>query len=93
MNNYCGGHVMHTKQTVIYICKEYTSGNRYYYKKELITHDNWTNIQSLAWSAPRPISERTFFKRKKDGYKTEHIKIHKSPAKIIPMQREIHFDR
>lgn len=82
---------MHSKQTVIYICKEYKSGNRYYYKKELITHDNWANLDSLAWSSPRPITEKTFLKRKKAGYKTEHIKLDKGPAPVIPLQ--IYFEK
>jgi hypothetical protein len=75
---------MHSKQTVIYICKEYSSGNRYYYKKELITHDNWENPESLAWSSPRPIAKTTYLRRKKAGYKTEYIRIKKKPAEIIP---------
>jgi hypothetical protein len=77
---------MHSKQTVVYICKEYASGNRYYYKKELITHDKWTNLNSLAWSTLRPISEKTYLRRKKAGYKTEYIKLDKRPALIIPFR-------
>lgn len=60
---------MHSRQTVIYICEEYPSGNRYYYKKELITHDSWMNPKSLEWSAPRPISEKTFIERARAGYR------------------------
>ncbi|WP_257349618.1 hypothetical protein [Pseudalkalibacillus decolorationis] len=75
---------MHSRHTVIYICEEYPSGNCYYYKRELITHDSWLNIDSIAWSAPRPISKRTFIERKRAGYRTEHRKIHRPPAKIYP---------
>ncbi|GAF66309.1 hypothetical protein BTS2_3209 [Bacillus sp. TS-2] len=60
---------MHSKQTVTYICETYLSGNQYYYKKEMITFDCWQNLQSLGWSAPRPISKKTFEKRKKKAIK------------------------
>lgn len=75
---------MHSRQTVIYICEEYPSGNRYYYKKELITHDSWMNPKSLEWSAPRPISEKTFIERAQAGYRTEYRKINRPQAKILP---------
>ncbi|ARK29436.1 hypothetical protein [Halalkalibacter krulwichiae] len=75
---------MHSKQTVKYICKEYPSGNHYFYKTELITHDSWEKIESLMWSALRPISETTFQKRKREGYKVEYIKMKKQPAEILP---------
>ncbi|WP_078552973.1 hypothetical protein [Bacillus alkalicellulosilyticus] len=75
---------MHTKQTVKYICEKYPSGNQYYYKKEVITHDNWKNLQSLTWSRPRPISEKTFIQRKNEGYTVEVIIHKKKPAEIIP---------
>ncbi|WP_216829495.1 hypothetical protein [Alkalihalobacterium elongatum] len=74
---------MHTKQTVKYICKQYSSGNCYYYKQEIITHDSWENIKSLTWSAPRPITKETFLKRKKEGFKTEFIVMEKKPAVVI----------
>lgn len=77
---------MHSKNTVKYICKEYISGNRYYYKQEIITHDSWDKLQSLAWSTPRPISESTYQKRKNEGYKTEYYYIEKKPAKVIPLK-------
>lgn len=76
---------MHSKSTVKYICEEYLSGNRYYYKQEIITHDSWDQLHSLAWSRPRPISESTYKKRKKEGYKTEYRLIKKKPADIIPL--------
>ncbi len=78
---------MHSKQTVKYICVSYLSGNRYFYKVELITHDSWENIDSLSWSTPRPISEATFEKRRREGYKVEYIKRMSAPAKIIPFQK------
>ncbi|OLO42793.1 hypothetical protein BTR23_01980 [Alkalihalophilus pseudofirmus] len=74
---------MHTKQTVKYICKQYPSGNCYYYKQEIITHDSWENIKSLTWSAPRPITKETFLKREKDGFRTEFIAMKKQPAEIV----------
>ncbi|MFC0473568.1 hypothetical protein ACFFHM_24435 [Halalkalibacter kiskunsagensis] len=75
---------MHSKQTVKYICESYPSGNHYYYKKELITHDSWDNIDSLSWSAARPISKGTFAKRGKEGYKVEYVSVDKEPAEVIP---------
>ncbi|WP_096201147.1 hypothetical protein [Bacillus sp. FJAT-45350] len=74
---------MHTKQTVKYICEKYPSGNCYYYKQEIITHDSWQNIGSLSWSRPRPISKRTFEQRKSEGYMTEIKEINKKPAIVI----------
>ncbi|MFC0187734.1 hypothetical protein ACFFJY_05500 [Fictibacillus aquaticus] len=78
---------MHSRHTVLYICEEYLSGNRYYYKTELITHDSWQNPESIAWSRPRPISKATFIKQKKAGYRTEHRLIKKQPAKVIALHR------
>ncbi|OIJ15981.1 hypothetical protein BKP35_03065 [Anaerobacillus arseniciselenatis] len=74
---------MHSKQTVKYICEKYPSGNSYYYKQEVITHDNWDNLNSLAWSTPRPISKETFLKQKKAGFKAEVKYINKQPAKVV----------
>jgi hypothetical protein len=74
---------VHSRQTVRYICEKYASGNCYYYKQELITHDSWENPSSLAWSSPRPITRRTFIKQKKAGYKVEYRKINKQPADVI----------
>ncbi|MET3504660.1 hypothetical protein [Halalkalibacter oceani] len=77
---------MHSKQTVKYICRTYISGNRYYYKMELISHASWEQPESLNWSTPRPISERTFKKREKEGYKVEYINETKQPALILPFR-------
>ncbi|MCT8138752.1 hypothetical protein H1D32_14005 [Anaerobacillus sp. CMMVII] len=77
---------MHSKQTVKYTCDKYPSGNCYYYKQEIITHDSWENLDSLAWSAPRPITKETFLKQKQLGFKTEINYINKQPAKIIQFQ-------
>ncbi|KMM38977.1 hypothetical protein [Guptibacillus hwajinpoensis] len=74
---------MHTKHTVRYICERYPSGNHYYYKQELITHDSWQNPLSIQWSARRPISSRTFIKKEKEGYKTINTFIEKQPADIL----------
>jgi hypothetical protein len=78
---------MHSKQTVKYICEKYLSGNCYYYKQEIITHDCWENLNSLAWSAPRPITKETYLKKKQEGYKTEIKYINKQPAKIYQLQK------
>ncbi|TSB46670.1 hypothetical protein [Alkalicoccobacillus porphyridii] len=76
---------MHSKQTVKYISKSYPSGNTYYYKQELITHDRWDNLDSIAWSAPKPITKRTFERRCKEGFRYEKRHINKKPAKIIEL--------
>lgn len=88
-----GGSFVHTKKTVKYICEVYPSGSAYYYKQEMITHDNWGNIHSLQWSRPRPISEKTFIKRKKEGYKVEVKKIKKPPAEVIEMSHFLKRER
>ena len=78
---------MHSKLTVKYVCEKYPSGNCYYYKQEIITHDSWENLHSLAWSTPRPVTKETFLKQKKAGFKTETNFINKQPAKILQLQR------
>ncbi|WP_227935029.1 hypothetical protein [Alkalihalobacillus deserti] len=79
---------MHSKQTVKYVCETYPSGNHYYYKIELITHDSWNNIESLMWSTPRPISKETFQKRKIEGYKVEYVTMKNKPAVILPFAQK-----
>ncbi|OIJ20347.1 hypothetical protein BKP45_09820 [Anaerobacillus alkalidiazotrophicus] len=79
---------MHTKNTVKYVCEKYPSGNTYYFKQEIITHDCWDNLDSLAWSAPRPISKATYLKQKKAGYKTEMKFINKLPAKVYQLKNK-----
>lgn len=80
---------MHTKSTVKYICKHYViSKNKYYYKQELLTNDSWNNLESLYWSKPRPISERTFLKAKDIGFKCIVEEIKTPPAKIIQFTTE-----
>jgi hypothetical protein len=80
-----GGALMHTKQTVKYICEIFPSGNSYYYKQEIITHECWDNLESLAWSTPRPISRKTFEKRLKEKYRTEYIQ--KQSAEILDFNK------
>ncbi|GAF12051.1 hypothetical protein JCM19046_3991 [Bacillus sp. JCM 19046] len=65
---------MHSKQTVKYVCEEFTSGYTYYFKQEYITHDKWSNLDSVAWSSPKPISRMTFIKRQREGYVCEFVK-------------------
>lgn len=79
---------MHSKQTVKYICHSYSSGNKYFYKTELITYDSWEDIDSLGWTRPRPISEMTFRKREKEGYKVEYKTLKKEPAEVIPFVKK-----
>lgn len=74
---------MHNLKTVIYICEEYPSGNKYYYKKEILTNDTWKNLNSLYWSQKKPITEATFNKQKNKGYNTEYYFIDKPMAQII----------
>ncbi len=83
---------MHSKQTVKYVCEKYPSGNCYYYKQEIITHDCWENLNSLAWSSPRPITKETYFKQKRKGFKTEMINIEKAPAKVYQLHNKIPQD-
>lgn len=78
--------VLHSKQTVKYICEMYPSGNCYYYKQEIITHDCWSNLNSLAWSAPRPVSKGTYMKQKQAGFKVELIYVNKPPAEIYVLR-------
>jgi len=80
---------MHSKQTVKYICHIYPSGHIYYFKQEIITHDHWKNLQSLAWSSLRPVSKSTVMKRKREGYQVEKVKIDKPPADIIQLNHYI----
>jgi len=74
---------MHSRHTVRYICEVYPSGNRYYYKQELIAPDGWQKPESIMWSRPRPITERTFRKAKKAGYHVVVRHIEKPPADIV----------
>lgn len=78
---------MHSKQTVRYICEQFPSGNCYFYKRELITQDSWDKPQSLMWSAPRPITRKTYELRRREGYKTEYIMKNKKPAKVFLFTR------
>ncbi|WP_062046441.1 hypothetical protein [Bacillus sp. JCM 19034] len=80
---------MHTKKTVKYICHQYPSGNCYYFKSEIITHHSWQRLESLQWSTPRPITEKTFLMRKKQGFKIEYVLQKKPPAQIIPFKRQL----
>lgn len=75
---------MHSKQTVRYICEQYPSGNKYYYKQEMITTDSWDNLSSIMWGWKRPISKNTFEKRKREGYRIIESNIEKEPAVILP---------
>jgi hypothetical protein len=74
---------MHSKQTVKYIVEEYPSGRKLFFKQELVTMGSWNNIESLYWTRPRPITERTFQKQKKAGFPTEHRLMKNKPADIV----------
>lgn len=75
---------MHSKQTVKYICKEYLSGHRYFFKQEIIAVQSWEQPDTLIWGAQRPITEKTFRRRQKEGYKCYTYQMKSSPAKVIP---------
>ncbi|UCZ54649.1 hypothetical protein LGQ02_07845 [Bacillus shivajii] len=74
---------MHSKQTVKYICEKYPSGNCYFYKQEMITFNTWDDPSSIMWGKKRPISKKTYERRKKEGYKTTETFINKEPAEIV----------
>lgn len=78
---------MHSKQTVKYIRERYSSGNCYYFKQEMITHDSWEDISSLQWGRKRPVTKRTFEKRKGEGYRVVDIYIDSPPAVVLPFRR------
>ena len=71
------------KRTVKYICESYPSGNQYFYKQEVITYQSWENPSSLMWSAPRPITEKTFKIRQNEGFKVEYHQQTKQPAVVF----------
>lgn len=75
---------MHSRQTVKYICEHFSSGHDYYYKMEYITHDKWSNLQSIAWSTPKPVSRNTFLKRQKEGFPCEYVKRQSATIVAIP---------
>lgn len=75
---------MHSKATVFYVCQYYVyTGLKLYYKRELITTDSFRNLDSVYWSRPRPVSERTFKKAQKEGYKCEIARIYTLPGDVI----------
>lgn len=78
---------MHSKQTVRYICKKYISGNSYYFKQEIIACHSWDQPDTLIWGALRPITKKTFMKRKEEGYKYYNYQVKTSPADVIPFPR------
>ncbi|WP_096188515.1 hypothetical protein [Evansella halocellulosilytica] len=80
---------MHSKQTVKYICEKYPSGNCYFYKQELITMDTWDHPSTIMWGQRRPVSRKTFIKRKNEGYKTIETFINKQPAAVLQFNREV----
>ncbi|RNA69025.1 hypothetical protein EBO34_03455 [Alteribacter keqinensis] len=74
---------MHSKQTVRYLCQKYPSGNEYFYKEEIITHDTWDNLDSLEWGRRRPVSKATVEKRKKEGYRVITTEVRKPKGKLF----------
>lgn len=77
---------MHAKTTVRYICEHYIhTGSKYYFKTELLTNDTYKNVESLYWSKPRPITERTFKQAQKNGYPNEIVTIKRRPAMVITL--------
>ena len=83
---------MHTKQTVKYICEHHlTSGRKRYFKSEIITDSSWRELDSLRWSAPRPITQRTFRRAMDAGYACEVKFLKMQPAQIVefPLERAL----
>ncbi|MHB1681564.1 MAG: hypothetical protein ACYCYO_01870 [Bacilli bacterium] len=83
---------MHTKQTVKYLCEHHlASGRKRYFKQEIITDSNWRELDSLRWSAPRPITQRTFRRAMDAGYPVEIKYLKAQPAQIVefPLERAL----
>ncbi|MCR6096624.1 hypothetical protein HXA31_05535 [Salipaludibacillus agaradhaerens] len=80
---------MHSKNTVRYFCEVYLSGNKYYFKQEIITNDSWENTDSLYWGKKRPITAKTFNYWKKRGYQCRTVYLYNQPAEIIPFDRSV----
>ena len=81
---------MHSRQTVKYTCEHYlASGRKRYYKQEIITDSNWRELDSLRWSAPRPITQRTFRRAMDAGYPCEIKYLKTQVATVIefPLHR------
>ncbi|MDG5787717.1 hypothetical protein QA612_09420 [Evansella sp. AB-P1] len=78
---------MHSKQTVKYICEQYPSGNCYYFKQEMITTESWDDVSSLQWGRKRPITQKTFEKRKQEGYRIIETFIQQEPAVVLPFRK------
>ena len=83
---------MHSRQTVKYICEHHLqSGRKRYSKQEIITDSSWRELDSLRWSAPRPITQKTFRRAMDAGYTCE-IKFLKTQAAQIlefPLERAL----
>lgn len=79
---------LHSKQTVRYICQQYPSGNKYYFKQEMITTDSWDQLTSIVWGRRRPITKRTYEKRKKEGYRIFEEFIEKEQAIVLPFKKK-----
>ena len=75
--------IVHSKKTVKYTCEIYPSGNKYFFKQEMITFSSWDDVTSLQWGCKRPVTQGTFDKRKKEGYRTYEKFIHKGPALVL----------
>ena len=83
---------MHTKQTVKYICEHHlTSGRKRYFKSEIITDSSWRELDSLRWSAPRPITQKTFRRAMDAGYPCEIKFLKTQTAEIVefPLERRL----
>ena len=83
---------MHTKQTVKYICEHHlASGRKRYYKQEIITDTSWRELDSLRWTKPRPITQRTFRHAMDAGYPCEVKYLRNESAQIVefPLERAL----
>lgn len=79
---------MHSRETVVYVRRRYQRGDQrseYYYKRELLTSDSYRNLDSLYWSAERPITRQTYERAAQDGYHCEAFTIYMPPIELIEL--------
>lgn len=85
---------MHTKATVKYVREVFVhSGRVCYWKQEIITDSSWQDVESLRWSARRPITAKTYERAKQKGYVcVQKTNLH-APAEVVdfPLDR-VRFD-
>ena len=78
---------MHSPQTVEYrrVTRTVTGGVRHE-KREMICVDSWRDLASLYWSAWRPVTEATYRRAKRNGYRCRE-EIDRTPlARVLDME-------